>query len=147
MRVFALLTVVLATMLAGGCSAGSLGRPLGGVGYVLDHKPDRQPISWIWTEADLPELTELIAQLGDGELQQRLADVDLTREVVVSLYYDACSTQDPELVLDGAQLVVRLRTDLHRNCVRAVDTLALFAVPRAELPNPVSYAGQEFTLG
>lgn len=142
-----MLAVGMAAALLGGCTSGSLGRPLGGVSYVLDKKADHQAISWIWTENDLPELADLIAQLGDDELERRLAEVDPGREVVVSLYFDACSTQDPELVLDGSLLTVRYRTDLNRNCVRAVDTLALFAVPRAELPATVVYVDQEFTLG
>lgn len=141
-----MLAVGMAAVLVGGCTSAGLGRSLGGVSYVVDKLSDRQASSRIWTATDLPELADLVALLGDDELERRLAEVDPAREVVVSLYFDACSTQDPELILDGQLLTVRYRTDLNRNCVRAVDTLTLFAVPRADLPDRVVYFDQEFTL-
>lgn len=141
-----MVAVAMAAVLTGGCTSSALGRPLGGVGYVLDKKADRQASSRIWTGTDLPELVALVAQLGNDQLQQQLAEVDPAHEVVVSLYFDACSQEDPELVLDGSVLSVRYRTQLNRNCVRAVDTLVLFAVVRTDLPEKVTYADQEFTL-
>jgi hypothetical protein len=146
MRILAMVAVAMAAVLTGGCTSNAPGRPLGGVGYVLDKKADRQASSRIWTGTDLPELVALVAQLGNDQLQQQLAEVDPAHEVVVSLYFDACSQEDPELVLDGSVLSVRYRTQLNRNCVRAVDTLVLFAVVRTDLPQKVTYADQEFTL-
>lgn len=141
-----MIAVAMAAVLTSGCTSNALGRPLGGVGYVLDKKADRQASSRIWTGTDLPELVALVAQLGNDQLQQQLAEVDPAHEVVVSLYFDACSQEDPELVLDGSVLSVRYRTQLNRNCVRAVDTLVLFAVVRTDLPEKVTYADQEFAL-
>ena len=141
-----MVAVAMAAVLTGGCTPSALGRSLGGVSYVLDQKADRQASSWVWTGSDLPELVALVAQLGNDQLQQQLAAVDPTREVVVSLYFDACSQEGPELILQGSVLSVRYRTELHRNCVRAIDTLVLFAVARSDLPETVTYFDQEFPL-
>lgn len=128
----------LSTLLLAGCTASPIGESLGEVAYVVDQKPQPAPSTWVYTSADIADLTSLVAGLGSTEFADRLADVDPKTHVVVSLYYDACSKSEPELVLDGSTLTVRYRATTTRNCARAVDTLALFAAPRSSLPDPVT---------
>lgn len=128
--------VGLAT-LVGGCTAPAIAEPLGSVGYLRDKEPPSAPATWVYTGADdLDALVAIIGAAAEPELSRSLAAVDLDTHVVVSLYFDACAKADPSLVMDGATVSVRYGTTLNRACARAVDTLAVFAVPRDRLPEP-----------
>lgn len=105
---------------------------------MRDKRPASKPITWVYVGGDLGALKALVNGLGDSGLTQRLGAVDASTNVVVTLYYDGCTKAEPSLVLDGAAITVQYGQELNRNCVRAVDTLVLFAVPRASLPDPVT---------
>ncbi|MGC3953895.1 MAG: hypothetical protein QM804_06520 [Propionicimonas sp.] len=116
-----------------GCTT-PLGRHLGTVHDYYPIRLDNYPPTRIWAD-DLAELQQIMVDLDAVRLGKELAAIDLASEIVVSVGYDGCGHSDPGLVLEGATLRVRFGTVHNRQCVRPMPSLALFAVPRAELPD------------
>ncbi|GAA0327571.1 hypothetical protein [Micropruina glycogenica] len=127
-----LLATVAFALASSGCSAPAIGQNLGSIGYVRDKSPTSAPVTWVHAGSDIEPLISLVAGLGDDALTQRLRGVDRASQVVVTLYYDACAKSEPSL------LTVAYGATQNRNCVRAVDTLVSFAVPRDRLPDPTT---------
>ena len=143
-----LLAAAAVTALAvSACTAAPLSAELGEIPYVKDKEPTFTPASWLYAGADIDTLAAGVDDLGSVPVSQRLAQVDRNSDLVVSVYYDACSKAAPALDLHGTTLSVRFVT-LDRNCVRAEDTLALFSVRRSSLPDPLEYTvcGRTVTL-
>ena len=133
-----LLATVAFALASSGCSAPAIGQNLGSIGYVRDKSPTNAPVTWVYAGSDIEPLIALVAGLGDDALTQRLRGVDRASQVVVTLYYDACAKSEPSLVLNGSTMTVAYGATQNRNCVRAVDTLVSFAVPRDRLPDPTT---------
>ncbi len=140
-RVLVAAAALCAMAVAAGCVAevaAPVGRELGALSYVGDRLPTFKPVTWVHAGSDLAGLRTRMAEVGDAALSQRLAAVDESSELVVTLYFDACARADPLLMRDGATITVRYARELNRTCVRAIDTLALFAVPRDALLDPTT---------
>ena len=136
------------TALLAGCTSAPLAENLGTVSYVRDKRPSSPAVTTFHTGEQIDTLVATVRDLQAPELAQRVDAVDTATHVVVTLYFDACAKEQPELVLDAATLTVHYGTVLNRNCVRAVDTLAVFAVPRSRLPDPAALevCGRRVTL-
>ena len=128
-------TAVLA-MTCGCTQSPVVGESLGTIGYVRDRHPASTPATYLYTTASIADLTGLVDGLDAPDVAQRLHAVDPSTHVVVALYFDACAKSEPALALNGGTLTVRYGAIANRTCVRAADTLALFAVPRSQLPDP-----------
>ena len=129
-----------------GCSSGPVGENLGSISYVRDKQPTSKPITYVYIGTEIDTLATLVHGLQDPDVTRRLDGVDGTTGIVVSVYFDACTKADPGLILDGGTLTVRYGASLNRNCVRAVDTLALFAVPKSALADPTMFQACGRTL-
>lgn len=136
------------TALLAGCTAAPPAENLGTVSYVRDKQPSSPAVTTFHTGDRIGTLVAALRDLHSPELAQRVDGVDPATHVVVTLYFDACAKEGPELVLTGSTLTVRYGTVLNRNCVRAVDTLTVFAVPRSRLPDPtgLEVCGRQVTL-
>ncbi len=134
--------VVAAALLAGGCGAPQVGRPLG---YVIDTDWSvLRGLGTFWTTAaDQADLVRALEGLAAEDLAQHVAGLDLRAELIITIVYDGCTHDDPSLALDGSELSVRFGTTYTRNCVRPINNLALFALGRAELPDPVTFRVSE----
>lgn len=124
-------------ILLAGCSAQELAAPMASIAYVRDHRPLATPASGLSVGDRLRQLTSAVTHL-DPEAGSALARVD-ANTVAVTLYYDACAKSAPALRLDGERLTVRYAHSSGRTCIRAIDTLVVFVVPRGQLPQRVTY--------
>lgn len=131
-----LAAAVTGGVLLAGCTASGPGRSLGAIGYVADKKPALAPATWVHTGDRIAELAAGVTDLDAG-LGRRIAALDPAADLVVTLYYDGCAKGSPALVLDGSTLGVRYGETITRSCYRPVDTLAVFAVHRSSVPDPV----------
>ncbi len=113
---------------------------------MRDKQPRSKPITYVYIGTEIDTLATLVHGLQDPEVTRRLDGVDGSTRMVVSVYFDACTKADPGLTLDGGTLTVRYGATLNRNCLRAVDTLALFAVLRSELADPTTFQACGRTL-
>lgn len=143
-----ILAALSAALLMAGCTSGPVGDDLGSISYVRDKQPSSTPVTYVYAGTQIDTLATLVHGLQNPELSRRLDGVDGTTDMVVTVYFDACAKADPQLTLNGDTLTVRYGAVLNRNCVRAVDTLALFAVPRSALPDPVTFqaCGRSLTI-
>lgn len=141
MRTRLALGVAASLMLTACTGPNTVGDTLGSIRYVVDKTTaDVGLATTLHTGASIAALADRVQTLGDQQLAQRLRAVDSTGTVVVSLYFDACSKSGPSLQLAGAELTVRYAEELNRTCVRAIDTLTVFAIAKDRLPNPVTLA-------
>lgn len=129
--------IVTAALLAGGCSAPQTGRLIGSV-FDTDWGVLSQLRAFSTTAAHQADLVRALESLSAGELAEQVAGLDVQAEVIVTIAYDGCTHDDPSLALEGSELSVRYGTTYTRNCVRPINNLALFAIGRAELPDPVT---------
>ena len=86
--------VVAAALLAGGCSAPQVGRPLG---YVIDADWSvLRGLGTFWTTAaDQADLVRALEGLAAEDLAQRVAGLDLQTELIITVVYDGCTHDDP----------------------------------------------------
>ena len=140
--------VVGCTALLAGCTAALPAENLGTLSYVLDQEPSVPVVTTFHTGERIDALATTMRDLQASGIAQRVDGVDRATQVVVTVYYDACGKEQPELVLTGSTLKVRYGVELNRNCVRAMDTLTVFAVPRSRLPDPtvLDVCGRQVTL-
>ena len=116
-----------------------IGTLLGEQRYVvgIENWPDTPDA--VHTGDQIDELRHALAGVEEVTFLPAL-DVDPATTANVTIDYDGCYQHGSILMTDGVELTLDFETVDTTTCVRAVDTVAFFAVDLADLPDPVLFA-------
>jgi len=137
--VFTLVTLVACAQIDRVRHGAEVGHVMARHQYLVDLDVPLAADQWLYVGAEQDVLAQRLEASGLDETAHQVRSTDGTLYGIVTVTFNACGNDEPQLRLDDGTVQVRFGTRIDRECYRPIDTLVLFSVTLTDLPDPTTF--------